>query len=420
MSTRAGETDEGPTSDAGPERRGPLSGLRVLELGQLIAGPFCGSMLAGFGAEVFKIEAPGSGDPLRNWRTLHEGTSVWWSQMSRNKRSVVVDLRREEGQSLIQECVAAGGVDIVLENFRPGRMSSWGLGYPQLSALNPSLIMASISGWGQDGPRAQLPGFANVAESVAGLRYLTGEPDQPPVRSSVSLGDSIAGLHAAFGVLAAVHHREKTPGRPGQHVDIALSESIFNMLEGILPEFDVFGVVRERSGAGLPGVAPTNTYPCAGGEWVVIGANSDGMFVRLMRELGREDLATAPDLQSNSGRVQRSEEIDEAIAAWTSSHTVAQVVEALDACEVAVGPIQNIEQIARDPQFNARGFFEDHTLGDGTALRMPRWVPRLSETPAQTQWLGPDLGAHTEEFVCAVVGRSQEALTRLRAIGVVA
>lgn len=407
-----------PSPDAGPGCPGPLSGLRVLELGQLIAGPFCGAMLAGFGAEVFKVEPPGAGDPLRNWRMLHEGTSVWWRQMARNKRSVVVDLRREEGQSLIRDCVARGGVDIVIENFRPGRMGSWGLGYERLSALNPSLIMASISGWGQDGPRAQLPGFANVAESVAGLRYLTGEPGRPPVRSSVSLGDSLAGLHAAFGVLAAVHHREKTRGRPGQLVDVALSESIFNMLEGILPEYDVFGAVRERSGARLPGVAPTNTYPCLGGEWVVIGANSDAMFGRLMREIGREDLADAPDLQTNSGRVRRCDEIDAAISAWTGLRKLDEVVEALDACEVAVGAIQNIEQIARDPQFVARGFFEGHELDDGTALRMPRWVPHLSETPAKTRWLGPTLGAHTEEFVRSVVGRSEQGFETLRTSGV--
>lgn len=417
MSLESGD-GQGRSTSVAPKSQGPLVGLRVLELGQLIAGPFCGGMLAGFGAEVYKVEQPGSGDPLRNWRMVHDGTSVWWRQMSRNKSSVVVDLRREEGQTLIRDCVARGGVDIVIENFRPGRMASWGLGYEALAALNPSLIMASISGWGQDGPRAHLPGFANVAESVAGLRYLTGEPGRPPVRSSVSLGDSIAGLHAAFGVLAAAHHREKTPGRPGQLVDVALSESIFNMLEGILPEYDVFGAVRERSGSRLPGVAPTNTYPCAGEEWVVIGANSDGMFRRLMREIGREDLADAPDLQTNDGRVQRCEEIDTAIAAWTGDRTLGEVVDLLDACGVAVGAIQNIAQIARDPQFEARGFFEQHELEDGTALRMPSWVPRLSETPAETKWLGPQLGAHTEEFVRSVVGRSKDECAALKASGV--
>ncbi|MGB1699901.1 MAG: CaiB/BaiF CoA transferase family protein, partial [Nannocystaceae bacterium] len=398
-----------PSGDGAPPK-GPLAGMRVLEMGQLIAGPFCGAMLAGFGAEVFKVEPPGQGDPLRNWRLLHEGTSVWWRQMARNKKSVVVDLRREEGQALIRDCVARRGVDVIIENFRPGRMAAWGLGYEELRALNPSLIMASVSGWGQDGPRARLPGFANVAESVAGLRYLTGEPDRPPVRSSVSLGDSIAGLHAAFGVLAAVHHREQTEGRPGQLVDVSLAETIFNMLEGILPEYDVFGVIRERSGARLPGVAPTNTYPCAGEGWVVIGANSDAMFRRLMIEIGREDLADAPDLQTNAGRVRRCEELDEAIADWTRRRTVEEVVAALDGCEVAVGPIQDIAQIARDPQFAARDFFERHHLEDGTALRMPGWVPRLSESPASTNWLGPTLGAHTEEFVRAVAGRSSEGL----------
>ena len=405
-------------ASASPNRGGPLAGLRVLELRQLIAGPFCGSMLAGFGAEVYKVEAPGRGDPLRNWRLLHGGTSLWWRQMARNKRSIAMDLRREEGQALVRRAVQRGVVDIVIENFRPGRMASWGLDYEALSALNPSLILVSVSGWGQDGPRAEMPGFANVAESVSGLRYITGEPGRPPVRPTMSIGDSLAGLHAAFGTLAAVHHREQTAGRPGQHVDVALSESIFNMLEGMLPEFDVGGVVRERSGTSLPGVAPTNTYPCLGERWIVIGANSDAMFARLMRLVGRRDLAEDPSLQDNMGRVARAEELDRVIGQWTASRSVEEAVAALDEAEVAAGPIQSIADIANDPQFLARQLFESHQLEDGTPCRMPGWVPRLSRTPGQTRSLGPALGDFTLGFVRDLLGVDEATARSLIASGV--
>lgn len=396
-----------------------LAGLRVLEMGQLIAGPFCGSMLAGYGADVIKLEAPGAGDPLRNWRKLHRGTSLWWRSMARNKRSICVDLRRPEGQALVRRMVEEGHVDVVIENFRPGRMEAWGLGFETLRARAPRLIMARISGWGQDGPMARHPGFANIAESAGGLRYLSGEPGRPPVRAGVSLGDTLAGLHAAFGILAAVHARDVAGTGRGQLVDVALSESVFNMLESVLPEYDVLGHVRERSGAKLEGIVPTSTYPCAGGSFVVIGANSDSMFARLMRAIGRDDLAEDASLASNDGRVAREAELDDAISAYTMLRTREQVIEALREAEVAVGPIQSIADITRDPQFLARGMFEAHTLADGTPVRMPAWVPRLSETPGETRWLGPELGAHTGEVLEQLLGLDAEALELLVADGVV-
>jgi formyl-CoA transferase len=409
--------------------RSALTGLRVLELGQLIAGPFAGVMLAGFGAEVIKIEPPELGDPLRKWRKLHDGTSLWWRAMARNKRSVVVDLREEEGRELIRNLVATGTIDVLIENFRPGRMEAWGLGWEALHALDRRLIMVRISGYGQTGPRASQPGFANVAEAVGGLRYLTGEPGRPPVRSGVSLGDTIAGMHAAFGALAAVQARDGGPGRrgtgEGQVVDVALSESVFNMLESLLPEYDFLGHVRERSGSKLEGIVPTGTYPCKPGpngeeHWVAIGANSDTMFQRLMTIMGRRDLADDPALRHNDGRVVHEARLDEAVAAWTSTLTVEQALEQLEKAEVAAGPIQNIADIARDPQFIARAMFDRVTLPDGRPLRIPAMVPRLSATPGRTNWMGPELGADTLAVLSELLGHPHEELERLAEAGVIA
>lgn len=386
--------------------RSALAGLRVLELGQLIAGPFAGSMLAGFGADLIKVEAPGSGDPLRKWRKLHsDGTSFWWRSMGRNKRSVAIDLRTEQGRWLIQNLVATGEIDILIENFRPGRMEAWGLGWEQLHALDPRLIMVRISGYGQTGPRAGQPGFANIAEAVGGLRYLSGEPGRPPVRAGVSLGDTISGMHAAFGALAAVRARDGGGGQRGtgvgQLVDVALSESVFNMLESLLPEYAALGHVRERSGAKLEGIVPTGTYPCSVGEdgsdrWVAIGANSDSMFQRLMRAIGRPELAEDPRLRSNEGRVEHEAMLDEAICSWTSARSPDQALRELEAAEVASGPIQSIADIRQDPQFIAREMFEAARLADGTELELPAFVPKLSHTPGNTRWIGPELGADTE------------------------
>lgn len=406
-----------------------LTGLRVLELGQLIAGPHAGVLLAGFGAEVIKIEPPGLGDPLRNWRKLHEGTSLWWRAMARNKRSVVIDLREAEGRELVRNLVATGTIDILIENFRPGRMEAWGLGWNELHALDRRLIMVRISGYGQTGPRAQQPGFANVAEAVGGLRHLTGEPGRPPVRSGVSLGDTIAGMHAAFGALAAVQARDGGPGRrgtgEGQVVDVALSESVFAMLESLLPEYDFFGHVRERSGSKLEGIVPTGTYPCVPGpggaeRWVAIGANSDTMFVRLMTVMSRRDLAEDPRLRHNDGRVAHEAMLDEAIAAWTSTHTLERALELLEQAEVAAGPIQSIADIAVDPQFVAREVFETVTLPDGRPLRIPAMLPKLSHTPGRTAFIGPALGADTREVLSRVLGHPDEELLRLAEAGVIA
>ncbi len=405
-----------------------LAGLRVLELGQLIAGPFAGAMLAGFGAEVIKVEPPGVGDPLRKWRKLHDGTSLWWRSMARNKKSVVIDLREEEGRWLIRNLVATGQIDVLIENFRPGRMEEWGLGWADLHALDPRLIMVRISGYGQTGPRAQSPGFANVAEAVGGLRYLSGEPGRPPVRAGVSLGDTISGLHAAFGALTAVRARDGGPGqrgtKRGQLVDVALSESVFNMLESLLPEYSLLGHVRQRSGSKLEGIVPTGTYPCAAGpngedRWVAIGANSDSMFQRLMRVIGREDLAADPKLRHNDGRVEHEAMLDDAIAAWTSQHSPDDALAALEAAQVAAGPIQSIADIAADPQFIAREMFEGVELPGGERLQIPAVVPKLSATPGGTRWIGPAIGEHTEAVLRELLGLDEERIGELVEAGVI-
>jgi formyl-CoA transferase len=399
-----------------------LAGLRVLELGQLIAGPFAGAMLAGFGAEVIKVEPPGLGDPLRKWRKLHDGTSLWWRSMARNKKSVAIDLRHEDGRWLIRNLVATGRIDVVIENFRPGRLEEWGLGWNDLHALDPRLVMVRISGYGQTGPRAKAPGFANIAEAVGGLRYLTGEPGRPPVRSGVSLGDTISGLHAAFGALAAIRARDGGPGQRGtgrgQLVDVALDESVFNMLESLLPEYTFMGHVRQRSGSKLEGIVPTGTYPCAPGpageeHWVAIGANSDSMFQRLMRAMGRDDLANDPALRHNDGRVTHEAMLDEAIAAWTSQRSPEQALATLEAAEVAAGPIQSIADIVADPQFIAREMFERVELPDGKSLQIPAVVPKLSATPGRTQWIGPTLGEHTDAVLRELLELDDERLIEL-------
>jgi len=387
-----------------------LSGVRVLELGQLIAGPFAGFMLAGFGAEVIKVEPPAGGDPMRGWRKLHEGTSLWWASIARNKQSITLDLREEAGRALLRKLAAK--CDILIENFRPGRMEEWGLGYDVLSAENPGLIMVRVSGWGQDGPYAKRPGFASVAESIGGLRYIVGDPDRPPVRTGLSLGDSLAGLHAVIGALTALHHREKT-GR-GQIVDTAIYESVFNMMESTLSEFDFFGHVRERSGAKLGGIVPSNTYRCSDGRYVVIGGNGDSIFQRLMRAAGRADLADDPRLAKNPGRVTHEAEIDHAIESWTSQHPFEEVFAALDKAEVPAGPIYSIADIAKDPQFLARKMFEQVKLPDGRELKIPAIVPKLSETPGRTEWIGEALGAHNDAVYGELLGLSESERQTLR------
>jgi crotonobetainyl-CoA:carnitine CoA-transferase CaiB-like acyl-CoA transferase len=386
-----------------------LSDLRVLELGQLLAGPFAGSLFAGYGAEVIKVEPPVTGDPMRGWRKLHDGTSLWWYSLARNKKSITLDLRKPGAVAILEQLAAR--CDVLIENFRPGRMEEWGLGYEVLSRHNPGLVMVRISGWGQTGPYAKRPGFASVAEGVGGLRYIVGDPDRPPVRTGLSIGDSLAGLHAVIGALTALHHRERTG--QGQVVDTAIYESVFNMMESMLPEFDRAGHVRERSGARLPGIVPSNSYRCGDGKFVIVGGNGDSIFQRLMRAVGRADLAVDPRLADNPGRVQHEAEIDTAIEVFTSARPYAEVERALMDAEVPVGPIYSIADIATDPQYLARAMFHQVTLPDGSPLRVPAQVPKLSLTPGQTEWAGPTLGEHNESVYRELLGLTAAQLAEL-------
>jgi formyl-CoA transferase len=372
-----------------------LQGLKVLELGQLIAGPFAGKTLADFGADVIKVEPPGVGDPLRNWRLLRNGTSVWWEVQSRNKRSVCLDLREAEGQAAVRALAAEA--DVLIENFKPGTLEGWGLGWDVLHALNPRLIMLRISGYGQTGPYRDKPGFGVLGEAMGGLRHITGEPDRVPVRVGVSLGDTLAALHGVIGVLLALHHR-LAHGGEGQVVDVALYEAVFNTTESLLPEYDAFGVVRERAGSALPGIAPSNAYPCSDGSYVLVAGNGDSIFRRLMRAIGRDDLADDPALKHNEGRVRRSDEIDRAIATWTATRERDAVLAALGAAQVPAGRIYSVADIASDPQYQARGMIAATTTADGQALRVPGVVPRLGTTPGALVHPAPRLGEHDADL----------------------
>ena len=379
------------SSDAA-RSRSPLAGLKVLELGQLIAGPFAGKTLGDFGAEVIKVEPPGTGDPLRQWRLLHDGTSVWWQVQSRNKKSVALDLRTEQGRADVRRLAAE--CDVLIENFKPGTMEKWGLGFDDLARDNPGLIMLRISGYGQTGPYRDLPGFAVVAEAMGGMRHLMGEPGRAPVRAGVSLGDTLAALHGVIGVLLALQARART-GR-GQVVDVALFEAVFNCMESLLPEYSAFGAVREPAGSALPGIAPSNAYRCADGQ-VVIGGNGDSIYRRLMSAIGRADLAEAPDLASNAGRVARVDEIDAAITQWTVQRPVDAVVAALQAVQVPVGRIYTVRNIAADPHYRARQMIERIVTADGLALEVPGVVPKLGDTPGGLFRPAPRLGEHDGE-----------------------
>ncbi|KVW39108.1 CaiB/BaiF CoA transferase family protein [Burkholderia ubonensis] len=371
----------------------PLDGIRVLELGQLIAGPFAGRMLAEFGADVIKVEPPGAGDPLRKWRMLHDGTSVWWAAQSRNKTSLTLDLRTPEGQDVIRRLVA--DADVLIENFRPGTLEGWGLGWDALSAINPGLIMLRVSGYGQTGPYRDRPGFGVIAEAMGGLRHLTGEPGRTPVRVGVSLGDSLSGLHGLIGVLLALRHREQQGGN-GQVVDVALYESVFNMMESLLPEYAVFGAVREAAGSSLPGVAPTNAYRCRDGRYALIAGNGDSIFRRLMALVGRPDLGDDPTLAHNDGRVSQVERIDAAIGAWTALQDRDDVLAALNEARIPAGRIYDVADIAADPHYHARGMIVDDMLPDGTPVRVPGIVPKLGATPGRITRSAPTLGEGTD------------------------
>lgn len=374
----------------------PLAGIRVLEMGQLIAGPFAGQILAGFGAEVVKIEAPGRGDPLRTWRELDDkGTSYWWRSIARNKKSVTLDLSQPEGcqiaRRLLMKC------DVLVENFRPGRMEAWGLGPSIFEEEHPQLIYTRVSGYGQSGPYAAKPGFASACEAVAGLRYLNGYPGEKPVRLNLSLGDSLAGMHAAMGVLLALIGRMRSGGI-GQQVDVSIMESVFNMMEGVLPEFDGAGVIRQPSGSTVTGIVPTNTYQCSDGRFIVIGGNGDSIFNRLMTAIEQPDLANDLRLTTNQGRVEHEAMIDEALSKWSMSLSSEAALQRLDAADVPAGPVNSIADIANDDQFKARGVFEEVEV-HGQMRKVPAMHPRLSSSQARTRWAGPELGEHTHQVL---------------------
>jgi formyl-CoA transferase len=393
----------------------PLQGLKVIELGQLIAGPFAGKMFAEFGAEVIKIEAPGGGDPLRSWRKLHDGTSLWWYVQARNKKSVTADLRVAAGQAIVRRL--ARHADVVIENFRPGTLEKWALGYEQLARENPGLVMLRLSGFGQTGPYKDQAGFGAVGESLGGMRYVTGFPDRPPVRSNLSLGDALASLHGVIGAMMALHHRHVNGGK-GQVVDVALYEAVFNMMESTLPEYDMYGTVRERTGSNLTGIVPSNTYLTRDGLHVVIAANGDSIFKRLMNLIGRNDLADDPALADNAGRAARVQELDDVIGSWAAQHDCENVLRMLNEAQVPNGKIYSIADIVENPQYLAREMIRSVTLADGTALKVPGIVPKLSETPGELRWVGPKLGEHTDEVLLAA-GYEQAEIDQLRAARVI-
>ena len=393
----------------------PLSGIKVIEIGTLIAAPFAARLMAEFGAEVIKIEAMGQGDPLRKWRKLHEGTSLWWYLQSRNKKSLALDLKSPEGLDLIKQLL--GDADVLIENLRPGGLEKLGLGWDVLHALNPKLTLVRISGYGQTGPYRDRPGFGAIGEAMGGIRYTTGNPDSPPARVGVSLGDSLASLHGVIGALMSLL-RVKTGQGDGQIVDVSLAESVFNLMESLVPEYDMLGHVRERSGGALPGIAPSNTYLTADGAYVVIAGNSDPIYKRLMTTIGRADLAEAPEFAHNDGRAAKSGLLDAAITHWTSSLPIEQVLSALETAEVPAGRIYSVADIVSDPHYQARGMLLNAELPGGVSVKMPGIVPKLSETPGGVNWQGPTLGQHTDDILGSL-GLTGADIQRLKTSGVV-
>ena len=396
------------------QSQGALTGLKVVELGQLIAGPFAAKTLADFGADIIKIEPPGAGDPLRQWRLLKEGTSVWWQVQSRNKRSLALDLRQSEAQAVVRKLIIEA--DVLIENFRPGAMESWGLSPDALLDLNPGLIMLRISGYGQTGPYKDKPGFGVVAEAMGGLRHLSAESGRLPVRVGVSIGDTLASLHGVIGILMALH--EKQSSGLGQVIDVALYEAVFNCMESLLPEYSAFGAVRGPAGSALPGIAPSNAYLCKDGKCALIAGNGDSIFKRLMMAIGRDDLAVDPTLTDNAGRVKRVEEIDAAIGAWTSKLNVAEVLAVLDQAAVPAGRIYTVEDIAADPHYLARGMLAEVSMSDGSILKVPGMVPKLSRTPGQHRRNAPSLGQDTNA-VLLDLGITEDQISEMRKRGIV-
>ena len=411
-----------------------LTGLKVLELGTLIAGPFAARIFGEFGADVIKVETPhgpdgtSGGDPIRSWRHLHEGNSLWWTVQARNKQSIALNLKDPRAREIARRL--ALDADVVVENYRPGVLEKWGLGYEQLRAINPALIMVRLSGYGQTGPMKDQPGFGAIGESMGGLRYVSGHPDRPPLRVGISIGDSIAALHGVIGAMMALRHRDATGGRwngkqgadcqagQGQMVDVALYEAVFNMMESLVPEYDVAGVVRERTGGALPGIVPSNTYTTRDGQNIVIAGNGDAIFHRLMRAIGRDDLATDPGLVRNDGRAKRVDEIDGAIQQWCGARGIEEALGVLKGADVPVGKIYSVADMFSDPQFLARRMIEQHRFPDGTPVKLPAVVPKLSETPGETRWVGPVLGEHTEE-VLKSLGYDSAAIEELAKTGAI-
>jgi len=406
-----------------PNGIGPLAGIKILELGTLIAGPFCSRMFAEFGATVIKIESPEHGDPLRQWRVLKDDTSLWWTVQARNKQSLTLNMKDARAQEIARKL--ALDADVIIENYRPGVLEKWQLGYEQLHAQNPATIMVRLSGYGQTGPLSGLPGFGAIGESMGGLRYVSGHPDRPPVRVGISIGDSLASLHGVIGAMMALRHRDATGGRwngkegeecvagQGQMVDVALYESVFNVMESLVPEYDFAGVVRERTGGALPGIVPSNTYTCSDNQNIVIAGNGDAIFKRLMLAIEREDLAFDVGLSKNDGRVPRTAEIDAAIQEWCSKHSIEEALAILKKADVPVGKIYSVADMMTDPQFLARNMFEQHHFKDGTPVKLPAISPKMSLTPGQTRWLGPELGEHNGEILRGL-GYSNEQIAQLR------
>ncbi len=393
---------------------GPLAGYRVIELGQLLAGPFAGCLLGYFGAEVIKIEPPGGGDPIRRWREMRGDTSLWWHSLARNKKSVTIDLKTAQGVDLARRLIDKA--DVAIENFRPGVVEKWGLGPEDFRATNPGLVYARISGYGQDGPYAGKPGFASVCEAMSGFRYVNGHPGEAPVRPNLSIGDTISGIHAALGISMAL--LEKNRSGSGQVVDVALVESMFNLMEAVVPEFDGNGVVREPAGSTVTGIVPTNTYRCADDKYIVIGGNGDSIFQRLMIAAGYPEMAADPRLATNPGRVENEAEIDAALAQWCAAHDPVYLLAQLDQARVPAGPIYNVEDMLADEHFQARGLFESVEI-DGEPLKIPALAPRLSRTPGATRWPGGKLGNGNQEILGDLLGLSEQQLEQLRAAAVI-
>ncbi len=395
----------------------PLDGFRVLEVGQLLAGPFVGSMLGYYGADVIKVEAPGDGDPIRKWRELDEdGTSYWWRSLGRNKKCITANLRTAEGRDIVRRLAEKS--DVIVENFRPGTMEKWALGPDDFKESNPGLIYARISGYGQTGPYASRPGFASVCEGIGGFRYVNGFPGGPPVRPNLSIGDTLAGLHSALGIVMACVHRLKDPEGRGQVIDTALYEAVFNLLEGVVPEYDGAGVIREPSGSTLTGIVPTNTYRCTDGKYIIIGANGDSIFKRLAEKMGRPDMAADPRYADNAGRVQHEEELDATISAWTESMDSETALTRLEEARVPSGPIYSVADMFVDEHFKARGLFEEVSV-NGKTLKIPGMVPKLSRTPGRTDWAGPEVGAYNKEILGGLLGIADDDLKKLQDDGII-